>query len=164
MGFLRRLLKTPDEDEDEGRDEFAAEESGLLMVPSIPGEQAEPATAEGAATEPQVPVAAPVPAEDAPTQPVASGADPLDLADPSSAVQGQPEPAPGQGPQPEQDPSDEAMNLFRAAAVRESSLSSVLKEGIEDVSITDLLAEARSIRDDLSGRQSGAGARQQEAA
>jgi len=155
MGFLRRLLKTPDEDEDEGQDEFAAEENGLLMVPSLPGDREEPATTEGGADS-QVLMAAPEPAEGALAQAVAGGLDPPDLAGASSAVQGQ----------PEQGPSDEAMDLFRAAAVRESLMSPVLKESVEDVSVTDLLAEARSIRDCLSGGDagSGAGERKQEAA
>jgi hypothetical protein len=56
------------------------------------------------------------------------------------------------------------MDLFRTDAVREDVLSPVLKECIEDVSVTDLLAEARSIRDGLSGGRSGAGEREQEAA
>jgi hypothetical protein len=164
MGFLGRLMKNTVEEQGEEQDEFAAEENGLLMVPSLPGEQAEPAAAKDTATEFQVPIAAPVPAEDVPVQPVASGADPLDLAGASSAVQGQPEPIPGQEPQAEQGSSNEAMNLFRAAAVREDLLSPVLKESIEDVSVTDLLAEAHSILDSLSGGQGGAGERRQEAA
>jgi hypothetical protein len=39
MGFLTRLLKTPDEDQEEGPDELDAEEKGLLMVPSLPVEE-----------------------------------------------------------------------------------------------------------------------------
>jgi len=147
MGFLGRLMKNTVEEKGEEQDEFAAEENGLLMVPSLPGEHAEPATAEGVGA-----------------QPVASGADPLDLAGASSAVQGQPEPIPGQEPQAEQGSSNEAMDLFRTDAVREDLLSPVLMDSIEDVSVTDLLAEARSIRDGLSGGRSGAGEREQEAA
>ena len=157
-------MKNTVEEKGEEQDEFAAEENGLLMVPSLPGERAEPATAEGAAAQSQVPVAAPGPAEDMGAQPVASGADTLELAGASSAVQSQPEPAPGQESQLEQGSSSEAMDLFRAAAVRESVLSPALTKGIEEVSVTDLLAEARSIRDCLSGGRSGAGRREQEAA
>ena len=143
-------MKNTVEEKGEEQDEFAAEENGLLMVPSLPGERAEPAT--------------PGPAEDMRAQPVAGGADPLDLAGASSAVQGQPEPIPGQEPQAEQGSSNEAMDLFRTDAVREDLLSPVLMDSIEDVSVTDLLAEARSIRDGLSGGRSGAGEREQEAA
>jgi len=157
-------MKNTVEEKGEEQDEFAAEENGLLMVPSLPGERAEPARTEGAAAESQVPTAAPVPAEDAGAQPVASGVDPLDLAGTSSAAQGQPEPVPGQEPQLEQGSSNEAMDLFRTDAVREDLLSPVLMDSIEDVSVTDLLAEARSIRDGLSGGRSGAGEREQEAA
>lgn len=168
MGFLGRLLKTPDEDEDEAQDEFAAEENGLLMVPSLPGDQEAPATTEGAyqvrvraeGDEPMDPrQAGPGPTDDAPAQPVANGVDTLDL----PAAQSEPEPVPAQGPQPEQGSSDETMNLFRTAALREVVLSPVLKEGIEDVSAMDLLAEARSIRDSLPGGRS-AGERKREAA
>jgi hypothetical protein len=173
MGFLRRLLKTPDEDEDEGQDEFAAEENGLLMVPSLPRDEVEPATTEGDA-EPPVPVAAggsialpqagPEPAEGALAQAVAGGLDPPALAASSPATESQPEPAPGQEPQPEQGSSNEAMDLFRAAAVRENLMSPALKGSVEDVSIRDLLAEARSILDSLSGGRSGAKEREREAA
>jgi hypothetical protein len=174
MGFLKRLQKTPDEDEDEGQDEFAAEENGLLMVPSLPRDKAEPATTEGGAAQADVPAAAggamappqagPEPAEGALAQAVAGGLDPPDLPASLSATQIQPEPAPGQEPQPEQGPPDEAMDLFRAAAVRENLMPPILKEGVEDVSVTELLAEARSIRDCLSGGRSGTGEREQEAA
>lgn len=164
MGFLTRLLKTPDEDQDEGQDEFAAEENGLLMVPSLPRDEAESARAGATAAEPEAPMAVPTPNEDVAAQPVASEADPLDLAAEPPAVQSEPEPGNGPEPQSEQGSSDGAMDLFRAAAIHESSLSSVLKEGIEDISATDLLAEARSIRDVLSTKGSGAAERQQEAA
>ena len=52
MRFLTRLLKTPDEDQEEDQDEFDAEESGLLMVHALPADRegaASPGTPEAGA-------------------------------------------------------------------------------------------------------------------
>lgn len=164
MGFLGRLMKNAVEEQGEEQDEFAAEENGLLMVPSLPGEAAPPSAAEENGAEAQAPVAAPVPPEDAPAQPVAGGEVAPGLTGTSPAAQSESEPVPAEGPQPEEGSSDGTMDLFRTAATRESLLSSTLKEGLEDVSVKDLLAEARSILDSLSGGRSGAAERRREAA
>jgi hypothetical protein len=41
MRFLTKLIKTPEDDQNEDQDEFDAEKKGLLMIPSLPGEQEE---------------------------------------------------------------------------------------------------------------------------
>ena len=158
MGFLGRILKTPAESQSEEQDEFNAEEKGLLMVPSLPGGEAEPGTSEdgidqGGVTTAEdgpmdLPEAGPDPA--GALQPGGNAGDPLDLAAMASGAQEQPEPG------AVQESSDGALDLFRAAAVRESVLPSALTDSLEDVSAAELLAEARSIRNSLLGGGSAA--------
>ena len=154
MGFLGRILKTPAESQSEEQDEFNAEEKGLLMVPSLPGGEAEPGTTEDGIDQGGVTTAedgpGPEPIEDAEAQPLGSDEGPLDLAAVASGAQGQPEPG------AVQESSDDAMDLFRAAAVRESVLPSALTDSLEDVSAAELLTEARSIRNSLLGGGSAA--------
>jgi hypothetical protein len=45
MRFLTRLLKTPNEDQEEDLDEFDAEENGLLMIRSLSGDREGPTPA-----------------------------------------------------------------------------------------------------------------------
>ena len=156
MGFLGRILKTPAADQPEEQDEFNAEEKGLLMVPSLPGTQAEPEATEGDAAEGQLftaedgpmspPEAGPKPDGTA-SEPAAGEGGPLDLATAPSAA--------GDGSEAEQGPSDDTLDLFRDGVVKVGAVSSAVMEGLEDVSAAELLAEARAIRDSLVGGAAG---------
>ncbi len=166
MRFLTRLLKTPDEDQNEEQDEFGAEENGLLMIPSLPGD-AEGATLAGTpeADAPQVNVPA-VEGEmaDPPSQgearPAEDEAGQLLTGEDKSPDQTEESPAPesqapesvGEEPQTEEGSSDDPMHMFRASAKR-TFTAPVLKDDLEDLPAVDLLAVARSIRNDLLGRQ-----------
>jgi hypothetical protein len=172
MRFLNRLLKTPEEDQDETNDEFDAEEKGLLMIPSLPGdnEEAPPsATLETVAGEPDTLVAegtaqAPPAEGEAATGPDQIAQPPADEGEPATATQesppaedSTPETA-GEGTEEEGSP-DDPMHMFRASAKR-AYMAVALTEGLEDVSIADLLADARSLRSMLgeeAARDAGQG-------
>jgi hypothetical protein len=172
MGFLTRLLKTPDENqEDEGQDEFNAEESGLLMVPSLPSEEAAPAETAGAdqpaaeAPAPEGELASPPPQAnteaaqgDLPQSP-AGGADPLSLTAESPPAESQTQGAmPAEGQADLGSPSGDTLDLFRATVLSPTDLPSILKDSLVDVSMADLLAEASSVRNGLlAGRAAHAG-------
>lgn len=158
MGFLTRLLKTPDENQDEGQDEFNAEQNGLLMVPSLPAD-AEAPTAEGGLASPPAQGETEA-AQDEVAEPSQGEGEPLNLTDESPPVQSQAEQAVPEEVQAEQAPSDDALSLFRASAATRADLPPVLKEGLEDVSAADLLADARSIRNSLLGGQAAGGGKQ----
>jgi len=156
MGFLGRILKTPAADQPEEQDEFNAEETGLLMVPSLPGTQAEPEATEGDAAEGQLFIAEDGPmsspeagpeANDTAAEPAAGEGGPLDLAAAPAEGEG--------GSEAEQGPSDGTMDLFRDGVVKVGGVSSVVTEGLEDVSAAELLAEARAIRNSLVGGAAG---------
>ena len=163
MGFLGRILKAPAESQSEEQDEFNAEEKGLLMVPSLPGGEAEPGTREDGIGQAQVYTAedglGPDPSEDSEAQPLGSNEDPLDLAAVASGAQGQPKPVADQQPGADEESSDGALDFFRATVIRQSSLPSALRDNLEDVSAAELLAEARSIRNCLLGEGTAAGER-----
>jgi len=168
MGFLKRLLKTPDEDQDEGQDEFNAERNGLLMVPSLPADAQAP-TAEGGPASPPAQGETEA-AQDEVSEPSQGEEEPLSLTDESPPVQSQAEQAAPEGVeteqaipedvQVEQASSDDTLSLFRASAATHAYLPSVLKEGLEHVSAADLLADARSIRNSLLGGQAADGGKQ----
>ena len=158
MGLLKRLMKTPDEDQDEGQDEFNAEESGLLMTPSLPSEaEAQPAEEGPADTPPPAEAGA---APDPIAQPSQGGADPLAIGDQSPPVQSPEQPAAPADPLEGQASSDEGLSMFRDSAITASSLPSTLREALEDVSMADLLADARSILSSLRGGRAAGSAEQ----
>lgn len=172
MRFLNRLLKTPDEDRDEDQDEFNAEESGLLIAgpPSGAGEEAAPADPheagaphgtlfpeEGEAPSP-LQVEAEHSGDEAGERPEGRGDPPGPAADPLTAVSQEQQSAP-EAPQAKEGSSDDPLALFRAAAAGETYVPA-LKEGLEEVSAVDLLAEARSIRSSLLGTRATGDARQ----
>ena len=164
MRFLNRLLKTPEEDQDETKDEFDAEEKGLLMVPSLPGDKEESppsATLETVVREPETLAAEGTaqgpPAEgEAATGPGQVAQRPAGEGEPTTATQesppaedATPETA-GEGTEEEGSP-DDPMHMFRASAKR-TYMAAALTDGLADVSIADLLAEARSVRNYLGGQ------------
>jgi hypothetical protein len=160
MGFLTRLLKTPGDDQEEGQDEFHAEESGLLMVPSLPTDKQETTPADPA---PQDEASL---TQDEGTQILPVQSQPQELTEEPPATQDQASQPTSEKAEAEQDPSSDPLSLFRTTAAKQLCLSPALLESVEDVSAADLLAEARSIRDSLLGRRtmvSGA-RRKQEAA
>jgi len=173
MRFLTRLLKTPDEDENEEQDEFDAEENGLLMMPPLPGDREGAAMAETAeANAPQAKVAAVEgelasppsqgevrPAEDEAGQLLAGEGEPADPTQESPPPQSQTPETVGEEPQTEEGSSDDPMHMFRGTAKR-ASMAPTLKQDLEDVSAVELLAAARSIRNSLPGRQAASGAGQ----
>jgi hypothetical protein len=63
----------------------------------------------------------------------------------------------GEEAQTEQESSDDPLSIFRGAAKR-IHVSPVLKEGLQDVSASELLATARSVRNSLLGGQAASGA------
>jgi hypothetical protein len=173
MRFLTRLLKTPDEDQNEEQDEFDAEENGLLMMPSLPGDREGAAMAETAeANAPQAKVAAAEgelasppsqgearPAEAEAGQLLAGEGEPADPTQESPPPQSQTPETVAEEAQAEQGSPDDPMNMFRGTAKR-THMAPVLKEDLTDLSAVDLLAVARSIRNSLLGRQTASGAGQ----
>lgn len=166
MRFLTRLLKTPEEDQNEEQDEFDAEENGLLIVNSLPrdAEGATPAgTPEADAPQASVPAVGREMA-DPPSQgdvrPAEDEAGQLLTGEDKSPGQTEKSPPPqsqapesvGEEPQTEEGSSDDPMHMFRASAKR-TFMAPVLKDDLEDLPAVDLLAVARSIRNDLLGRQ-----------
>jgi hypothetical protein len=172
MRFLTRIMKTPVEDQDEGQDEFEAEKNGLLMVPSLPGQEGETVEAPQAESDPAAAPAAEeelasalpqdqsTPTEDVEAQPSSSEEDPLDMAEAPAPAESEVQQTAAPAEQAEQDPSNDTLDLFRAAATRDSHLSPALAEDLKDVSAADLLAEARSIRDTLLSAQASGGTRE----
>ena len=167
MRFLNRLLKTPEEELDETQDEFDAEEKGLLMIPSLPGDKEESppsATLETVVSEPETLAAEGTvqgpPAEgEAATGPDQVAQPPASEGEPTTATQesppsedSTPETA-GEGTEEEGSP-DDPMHMFRASAKR-TYMATALTDGLEDVPIADLLAEARSLRAILGGEAAG---------
>ena len=165
MGFLTRLLKTPDEDQEEGPDELDAEEKGLLMVPSLPGEERPEPEGEPDARGTDV--------QGELVGPPAQGADLVEAATPPLLSDGGESPEPARDSLPIQDAtnepasaeapaeqasSDDAMDMFRADTERKDLLPSGLTDGLVEVSAADLLAEARSLRNSiLDGQAAGRG-------
>jgi hypothetical protein len=179
MRFLTRLLKTPDEDQNEEQDEFDAEENGLLMIPSLPADKEGAAlagTPDADAPQAEVPVvegelANPPsqgearPAEDEAGELLAGGGEPPDPTEESPPPQSETVENVAEDGQTEQASPDDPMSMFRGTAKR-TLMAPVLKEDLEDVSAVELLAAARSIRNTLLGGQaaSGAGQRNEKAA
>jgi hypothetical protein len=173
MRFLTRLLKTPEEDENEDQDEFDAEESGLLMIPSLSADregtapaatpnadapQAEVPAAEGELADPPSEGEA-SPAQDQAGEPVADGGETPDTTEESSPLQSEgAETAPEEGETEEASP-DDPMSMFRGSAKR-THMAPVLKDNLEDIPAVELLAVARSIRNSLLGKQAVSGAGQ----
>lgn len=169
MQFLKRLMKNPDEDRDEAEDEFAAEESGLLMETSLPGRteqvsspEASPASVtEDALTTAQAETPDPAGTEaqatasEATHPPVAEGGPP-ELDDQSPKASGE-----EQSTTEEETAADDPMALFKAAGAHRSHLESI-KDELEDISVAELLAEARSIRSSLVGGQSASSGAEEE--
>jgi len=166
MRFLTRLLKTPDEDQNEEEDEFDAEENGLLMVPSVREDREGAAlagTPEADAPQAKVP-AAEGELANPPPQGTAGAAE--DEAGQLLTGEGEPSDPPKESPPPESETPetvaeeaqteeaspDDPLNMFRATAKR-TFMSPVLKDDLQDVSVAELLAAARSIRNTLLGRQ-----------
>lgn len=163
MRFLNRLLKTPEEEQDETQDEFDAEEKGLLMIPSLPGgkDEAPPsAMLETAVGEPETLAAEGTaqgpPAEseaatgpDQVAQPSAGEGEPTTATQESPPTEDSTPETAGEGTEEEGSP-DDPMHMFRASAKR-TYMAAALTDGLEDVSIAELLAEARSLRAILGG-------------
>lgn len=153
MGFLKRVAKTPDESQDEGEDEFNAEENGLLMASSPPSDAQTPAGV-AESTDPSAPAEA-EPAQDPASQVAQGGEDPPDMtAEPpaadSEAQQG--------ASADEAATDDDALALFKASAKEGmTGIPSVLREDFEDISAADLLAEARAVRAGLLGVEAPGG-------
>jgi hypothetical protein len=169
MRFLTRLLKTPDEDQNEEQDEFDAEKNGLLMIPSLSGDREGTTlggTSEADALQAKVPAAEGELASP-PSQGEARPAEdePPDATEESPPLQSQTPETVAEEAQTEEGSPDDPLNMFRATAKR-THMAPVLKEDLEDVSAVELLAAARSIRNSLLGRQavSGAGQGKQKAA
>ena len=158
MGLLKRLMKTPGEDQDEGQDEFNAEESGLLMAPSLPSEPETQPAEEGSAETPPPAEAGAAPDPIAP--PSQGEADPLAMGDQSPPVQSQEQPAASVDPLAGQAPSGDGLSMFRDSAITGSSLPAILRDDLEDVSMADLLADARSILNGLRGGRAAGSAEQ----
>jgi hypothetical protein len=179
MRFLTRLLKTPDQDQEEDQDEFDAEENGLLMVQALSGDKEgteSAGTPEADALRTEIPAAEGEPANP-PSQgevrPTEAEAEPLfaDGGEPPAPAEESP-PAETETPetvaeeaQTEQESSDDPLSLFRGAAKR-IQMSPGLRADLQDVSAAELLAAARSVRNSLLGGQaaSGAGQRNEKAA
>jgi hypothetical protein len=173
MRFLTRLLKTPEEDENEDQDEFDAEESGLLMIPSLSGDREGAASPAADAPQAEVPAAEgelanppsegeASPAEDGAGEPVADGGETPDTTEESSPPQSEgaetvPEEAQTEEAPP--DDPDDPMSMFRGSAKR-THMAPVLKDNLEDIPAVELLAVARSIRNSLLGKQAVSGAGQ----
>jgi hypothetical protein len=171
MRFLTRLLKTPDEDQNEEEDEFDAEKSGLLMVPSLPGDreggalagipnadapQAKAPAAEGElASLPSQGEA--IPADDEAEQLLASEGGPPDPAPGSPPPESETPETGAEEAETEEASPDDPLSMFRAAAKR-THMAPVLKEDLEDMSAAELLAMARSIRNSVLDRQAVSGA------
>lgn len=174
MRFLTRLLKTPEEDQNEEQDEFDAEENGLLMIPSVAGDRegAAPAgTPEADASQAEVPAAegklANPPsqgeargAEDEAGELLAGGGEPPDPTEESPPPQSQTAETVPEEAQTEEASPDDPMSMFRGTAKR-TRMAPVLKEDLGDLSAVELLAAARSIRNSLLGRQAASGAGQE---
>ena len=173
MQFLKRLMKNPDEDRDEAEDEFAAEESGLLMETSLPGRteqvsspEASPASVtEDALTTAQAETPDPAGTEaqatasEATHPPVAEGGPP-ELDDQSPKASGE-EQSTAEEETAGETSADDPMALFKAAGTHRSYLESI-KDELEDISVAELLAEARSIRSSLVGGQSASSGAEEE--
>ncbi len=157
MGFLKRVAKTPDESQDEGEDEFNAEENGLLMASSPPSDAQTPA-GEVESTDPSPPAEA-EPAQDPVVQVAQGGGDPLDMtAEPPSAESQAQQGASAEAPANEAATDDDALALFKASAKEGATgIPPVLKEDLEDIPAADLLAEARAIRAGLLGVDASGG-------
>lgn len=169
MRLFKGSKDTSDEDQDENEDEFHAEESGLLMAQPPPGDSEKagtPSAPEGDTPESKPPenesadplsLDDPGAGEGEAAQSPESGGDPLDIVNDSSSS-----PSEEQGASPPvvstvSASSDSAMDLFKAAATgSKDSLSSALKDDLEDVSAEDILADARYIRNLLLGEQAAA--------
>jgi len=176
MRFLTKLLKTPDEEPEEDLDEFDAEENGLLMVQTQSGDkegigfagtpvadalQAGVPPAEGEPADPP-PGGEVTPAEAEAEQPFAVGGE-LPATEESPSGSETPEAVPAEA-QIGQDSSDDALSIFRGAAKR-INVSPALKEDMQDVSVAELLAAARSLRSLLVKKNvGGAGQRNERAA
>jgi hypothetical protein len=174
MRFLTRLLKTPEEDQNEDQDEFAAEENGLLMVPSLPGDREGAAlagTPEADAAQAKVPavegeMADPPSQEEArlagdeAVQPLAGEGEAPDQTEESPPPESQAPESGGEEAQTEETSPDDPMNMFRGTAKR-TYMAPVLKENLEELSAADLLAVARSLRNDLLGSQAAGGEKAQ---
>jgi len=166
MRFLTRLLKTPDEDQNEEEDEFEAEENGLLMIRSLPEDKEGAAlagTPEADAPQAMVPVAEGEPAnppsegaagaaEDEAGQLLASEGEPSDPAKESSPLESETPETVAEEAQTEEVSPDDPLNMFRGTAKR-TYMSQVLKDDLQDVSVAELLAAARSIRNTLLDKQ-----------
>jgi hypothetical protein len=178
MRFLNRLLKTPDEEQDETKDEFDAEEKGLLMIPSLPGDKEEappPATMETVAGETgtlAAQAAAPGPPAEAEAaagpdevaQPPASEGEPPTATEESQPVEGSAPETEGEEAEEGEGSPDDPMHMFRASAKR-THMAAALKDDLGDVSIADLLADAQAVRNLLGGPSaSDAGQGKQQAA
>jgi len=179
MRFLTRLLKTPDEDQNEEEDEFEAEENGLLMVPSVREDrerealagtpeadapQAKAPAAEGELANPPSQGTAGA-AEDEAGQLLAGEGGPSDPAEESPPPESETPETVAEEAQTEEASPDDPLNMFRATAKR-TFMAPVLKDDLQDVSVAELLAAARSIHNSLLGRQpvSGAGQGNEKAA
>jgi hypothetical protein len=175
MRFLTRLLKTPDEDHEEDQDEFDAEENGLLMVQALSGDKegtASPGMPEADAPQTGTPAAEGQPANppsqgevrpvEAETEQLFAGAgeSPAPAEESPPAESETPETV-AEEAQTEQESSDDALSLFRGAAKR-IQVSPALREGLLDVSASELLATARSVRNSLLGGQAASGADQRD--
>ena len=179
MRFLTRLLKTPDEDQEEDQDEFAAEENGLLMVQALSGDKE--GTGSSGMPEADAPQTGIPAAEGQPANPPSQGeVRPVEAESEQLFAGGGESPAPAEELPPaesetpetvaeeaqtEQESSDDPLSLFRSAAKR-IQVSPTLREGLQDVPVAELLATARSVRSSLLGGQaaSGAGQRNEKAA
>lgn len=157
MGLLSRILKTPNDDEDDTEGQFPAEESGLLMA-SLPPEdeaaaaqaEAPPDTPSGATADvtPEPEAAAPTGEDSAEGQPPAGDEEkPPEAAgdEGSSEPREQAEPAAGE---PADDSSDDLMEAFKST-LGQRDHTGVLHDDLVDVPMAELLAEARAVRDAL---------------
>ena len=173
MRFLTRLLKTPDEDQNEEEDEFEAEENGLLMIRSLPEDKEGAAlagTPEADAPQAKVPAAEgelanPPPqgtagaAEDEAGQLLTGEGEPSDPTKESPPPESETPETVAEESQTEQASPDDPLNMFRGTAKR-TYMSQVLKDDLQDVSVAELLAAARSIRNTLLGKQAASDAGQ----
>jgi hypothetical protein len=157
MGFLKRVLKISDEDQDEGEDEFHAEQNGLLMVSSLPSDALPPAAEPDSESPP--PPAEAEPVADPDVQVAQGEGDPLDVAAESPPAESQvQQDVPTQAPPGEGAGDPDALSLFKASAKEGvTGIPSVVKEDMEDISTADLLADARSVRARLLGAEAGGG-------
>jgi len=173
MRFLTRLLKTPDEDQNEEEDEFEAEENGLLMIRSLPEDkdgaalvgtpeadvpEAKVSAAEGELSNPPLQGTAGA-AEDEAGQLLTGEGEPSDPTKESPPPESETPETAAEESQTEQASPDDPLNMFRGTAKR-TYMSQVLKDDLQDVSVAELLAAARSIRNTLLGEQAASDAGQ----